>query len=223
VATSLKVTATINRTLNETRTRIRGTCASETLAPTNTTQNSTVNTFLQISGIVDDVTGNVTKDAQGNAVIIATRSKTLNLPEPDGTRTIEYTVQLNLKQEPRDTDLELDIVAPATATPEGGLTYAVNLHNKSNANANDIRAEFFLPEGFTVLDTQGWSGCVTVLTTVTCKASSLAANERRAFLIDVKAPASVGEYVVSARVSSAERDTNSSDNFDTGVTSIVEP
>ena len=121
-------------------------------------------------------------------------------------------------------DLELSILAPASATPEGKLTYAVNLHNKSTrVVASNLRAEFFLPAGFTVTDIQGWSGCTTLGSAVTCTLTSLAAGERRAFLIDVQAPASVGEVIVSARVTATEGDPTPTDNFDTGATLLIAP
>jgi hypothetical protein len=138
------------------------------------------------------------------------------------TETLSADWEFNLGEAPT-VDLELGVIAPATAAPDGKLTYAVNLHNKTQNAANNIRAEFFLPDGFRVLDTQGWSGCVTVLTTVTCKAATLEGNERRAFLVDVQAPASGGEYIMTARVSSDERETNSSDNLALGATLIVQP
>ena len=178
--------------------------------------------------------GEITINPDGSRSIAGTRTVTESgdvppsVPNQTNTRSVNYTLTWDLRTPPvvnptTPVDLELGIIAPVSAAPEGKLTYAVNLRNKSTVAATGIRAEFYLPAGFTVTDTQGWSGCVTIQTTVTCAAPSLAAGERRAFLIDVQAPASGGEYIVSARVSSNERDLNLSDNFDLGATLILEP
>jgi uncharacterized repeat protein (TIGR01451 family) len=117
-------------------------------------------------------------------------------------------------------DLEISMIAPATATPDGNITYAVNLHNKSETSASNVRVEFSLPQDFTIIDNVGWSGCTTIQTTVTCKLETLAANERRAFLVNVKAPADAGFYVMQTRVGANETDPDFSNNSDVGITVI---
>ncbi len=178
----------------------------------------------------ETVKGNGTLKTNPDGSLAIVGSSTINQTRDAGfgiTRTVNYTLNWNLKTDlivtqSKPADLELSMIAPASATTEGKLTYAINLHNKSTSPANNIRAEFYLPEGFTITDIQGWSGCTTILTTVTCKLSSLAADERRAFLIDVKAPASGGVYVMSARVSADETDPNLSDNLAVGSTIVDE-
>jgi uncharacterized repeat protein (TIGR01451 family) len=175
--------------------------------------------------------GDITRDAEGNGSIDLQFAETLDLCtkfpfcSEGETETTQYSVRLNLKQgkTSKDADLELGILAPASATLGGTLTYAVNLRNKSTNDATGIRAEFYLPEGFTILATPGWTGCTTLQTTVICTAPTLAANDRRALLIDVQAPTAVGAYIVSARVSSDQNDPDQSDNFDTGATLLLEP
>ena len=117
-------------------------------------------------------------------------------------------------------DLVLTLIAPAFAEPEGLLTYAVNLVNRGAGAATVVRAEFSLPQGFSIIGTTGWSGCVTAGTSAVCQASGMAAGEQRAFLIDVKAPATAGSYTVRGRVSSAEIDANFTDNHAQAVTDI---
>lgn len=224
----MKVQESYTITREEFKTYRGGTCSPEQLAPVIENKTGTYISNMSALDHIPILRGSIARDAQGNGLIVARVAETINIPQswPLGaTRTFQYTVALNLKQvrPAQDVDLGLNLIAPASAAPQGKLTYAVNLQNKSTVAATGIRAEFYLPAGFTVTDTQGWSGCVTIQTTVTCTAPSLAAGERRAFLIDVQAPASGGDYIVSARVSANETDPNSSDNFDTGATLILEP
>ncbi len=121
------------------------------------------------------------------------------------------------------TDVALELIAPATALPDGALTYAVNLVNKSEVAATALRAEFALPAGFTIVGTTGWDGCTTIGTTAVCSTASLAAAERRAFLIDVRAPAAGGRYTVRARVAAVELDSNFADNQASATTDIDDP
>ncbi len=187
--------------------------------------------MMRYYGLTDFV-GNITRDAEGNGIIDLQDAGTIdycnskNPCQVGETKTSQYSFKLNLKQgkTSKDADLELGILAPASATLGGTLTYAVNLRNKSTTNdATNIRAEFYLPEGFTIVATPGWTGCTTIQTTVTCTAPTLAPNDRRALLIDVQAPTSIGAYIVSARVSSNETDPDQSNNFDTGATLLLEP
>ena len=119
-----------------------------------------------------------------------------------------------------DADLEISMIAPTTVAPSGNITYAVNLHNKGEIGASNVRVEFSLPEDFTIIDSVGWSGCTTILATVTCKLPTLPANERRAFLVNVKAPADSGFYVMQARVGADESDPDYSNNSNVGITEI---
>ena len=221
---------TAGQTTTSTGVRISGECTGivdfSPVPPVTRTSSGVMNAIQRIS--LPRLTFPVTLNPSGSSIVVSNVSGSVPVRGSisNSTATVQYAVALDLKPQTSDADqvdLELDIIAPVSAALEGKLTYAVNLRNKSQTAANNIRAEFYLPEGFTVLDTQGWSGCVTVLTTVTCAASSLAAGERRAFLIDVQAPASGGDYIVSARVSSNETDPNLSDNFDLGATLILEP
>lgn len=221
---------TSGQTQTATGSKISGVCDGVVdFTPVSSTTNSTFEGAAPQFLSLPSLTGAVTKDATGTGIISTTLSAKGSIPSgnPNTTKNLDYTVILDLKQQPvpiSSVDLELSMIAPAIANPEGAITYAVNLHNKSlTTSASNIRAEFFLPEGFTVTDTQGWSGCTTIQTTVTCSLSSLATDERRAFLIDVKVPASGGVYLMSARVTAKESDPNLSDNFAVGSTIVEEP
>jgi uncharacterized repeat protein (TIGR01451 family) len=226
-ATSFKGTFTFTRAESTTGAYRSGVCKDGEI-PSSSSTNS--GSFVSTFGFnLPELRGSVTRDANGNKVIVGSASGTVDIPvsfPPNAKKSIQYTLALNLKERVASSsaaDLELGLIAPATATPEGKLTYAVNLRNKSANTASNVRAAFFLPEGFTVLSTAGWSGCSTILTTVTCTLSSLAGNNRRAFLIDVQAPASSGEYTVGAQVFATESDPNPEDNFALGLTTITAP
>lgn len=120
-------------------------------------------------------------------------------------------------------NLSISIIAPAEVPPEAAVTYAVNLRNFGPAPTSDLRAEFSLPTGFTVVGTTGWQQCETIGTTVTCRASSLASGEQRAFLVDVLAPLGEGEFTVSARVLSGTSDPDFADNERTATTIVTAP
>jgi uncharacterized repeat protein (TIGR01451 family) len=160
----------------------------------------------------------------GEKVIILNKSDDyINEISKGVTTRVQYSINLNLSNKPPSTDLELGIVTPARATAGSTFTYAVNIRNKSDTIATGIRAEFYLPKGFTVLATPGWTGCTTLQTTAICTAPSLAAKDRRALLIDVQAPLAAGIHIVSAKVSSNESDLNPSDNGSASTTLLLEP
>ena len=142
---------------------------------------------------------------------------------PGNSVSQTMSITLNLSEGPllsSSADLVLTLIAPDVAAPEGLLTYAVNLVNRGAGVATVVRAEFSLSQGFSIIGTTGWSGCVTAGTSAVCQASGMAAGEQRAFLIDVKAPATAGIYTVRGRVSSAEIDANFTDNHAQAVTDI---
>jgi uncharacterized repeat protein (TIGR01451 family) len=119
-----------------------------------------------------------------------------------------------------EANLEISMIAQDPVAPNSNITYAVNLQNKSETGASNVRVEFSLPEDFAIIDSVGWSGCTTVLTTITCKLEKLAANERRAFLVNVKASADAGFYVMQARVGADENDPDFGNNSNVGITEI---
>jgi len=138
-------------------------------------------------------------------------------------RTINLTMDLRERPSSRaTTDVALELIAPASAAPDAALTYAVNLVNRSKVPATALRAEFALPVGFAIVGTTGWEGCTTIGTTTACTAARLAADERRAFLIDGRTPAAGGRYDVKARVGTFELDANFADNQAAATTQIVE-
>lgn len=142
------------------------------------------------------------------------------LPAANG---LTGTLTMDLRERPASratTDVELGLIAPSTAAPGAALTYAVNLTNKSKVAATSLRAEFALPAGYAIVSISGWAGCTTIGTTAVCTAASLAADERRAFLIDVQAPVAGGQYTVKARVASLELDSNFADNHASATTGI---
>ncbi len=224
--TSFNGAFNFTRSQSETRAYRSGQCKDDDLKPSSSSNSGSYSSVFGFN--LPELRGAITTDASDKKTIVGNASGTINIPVdfPVGAqKTIQYSINLNLKElvASSSADVELDLIAPASAAPSGKLTYAVNLHNKSSNAATNLRAEFFLPEGFTVTDIQGWSGCATLGSVVTCTLSSLAAGERRAFLIDVQAPASVGESIVSARVTATEGDSTPSDNLDTGATLIAEP
>ena len=109
-------------------------------------------------------------------------------------------------------NLAVEIVAPPTATPNGDITYGVNLRNFGPTAAADVRAEFALPDGYALVEAIGWETCTTTLSTVVCRAAELASGEQRAFLVTVVAPAEAGVSTVSARVTSATHDRDYTNN-----------
>ncbi|GGJ26132.1 DUF11 domain-containing protein [Deinococcus roseus] len=117
-------------------------------------------------------------------------------------------------------DLALTLTAPSKATPLQNLTYAVNLQNLSSSSAQNILAEFTLPEGFKLVGTTGWSACNQVQSTVLCLAPELKKEEQKAFLVDVKAPEATGTFTLKAEVSSSTPDPVLTNNQTTGTTTI---
>ncbi len=145
------------------------------------------------------------------------------LPGSTAQNSRSYTLALNMSLEEGlapTTDLALTLDALPFAEPLGFMTYAVNLTNKGGRAANDVRAEFTLPAGWALIGTTGWSGCTTTGTVVVCRAASLAAGERRAFLVDTQAPNGTGSFIARARVSAAEGDSDFSNNTAQAVTEI---
>lgn len=169
--------------------------------------------------------GTLAVDAQGRRSLALADGLAETVPGATPGNSVSQTmsITLNLSEGPlrsSSADLGLTLIAPAFAEPEGLLTYAVNLVNRGAGAATVVRAEFSLPQGFAIIGTTGWNGCVTAGTSAVCQASGMAAGEQRAFLIDVKAPATVGSYTVQGRVSSAELDANFTDNHGQAVTEI---
>jgi hypothetical protein len=97
---SLRVAAKITsrRTVTETRTQISGTCSAENLTPQNTNEERTNDVFIGVGGAVDDIQGQITRDASGQENIIVDESKTKDLSSGQETRTINYRIQLNVKR-----------------------------------------------------------------------------------------------------------------------------
>lgn len=161
---------------------------------------------------------------------------------PDGRRSIQFsgpttlittatgssqttTVALDLQEGPStraSTDLSVALVARPTVQALGSLTYSVNLQNLGAGPATEVRTEFSLPPGWLVRGQTGWSACAVSLNSVVCRTDRLEAGERRAFLEDVTAPAALGQYTTSARVSAAEFDTDFSNNHTETTSTIVE-
>ncbi len=109
-------------------------------------------------------------------------------------------------------NLAVEIVAPPSVSPNGDITYGVNLRNFGPTAAADVRAEFTLPDGYALVDAIGWETCTTTLSTVVCRAAELASGEQRAFLVTVVAPAEAGVSTVLARVTSATHDRDYTNN-----------
>jgi hypothetical protein len=89
---------TSRRTVTETRTQISGTCSAENLTPQNTNEERTNDVFIGVGGAVDDIQGQITRDASGQENIIVDESKTKDLSSGQETRTINYRIQLNVKR-----------------------------------------------------------------------------------------------------------------------------
>jgi len=161
---------------------------------------------------------------------------------PNGRRSIQFsgpttlitsangssqtvTVALDLQEGPStraSTDLSVELVARPTVQALGSLTYSVNLQNLGAGPATEVRTEFSLPPGWLVTSQTGWSGCAVSLNSVVCRTDRLETGERRAFLVDVTAPAALGLYTTSARVSAAELDTDFSNNLAETTSTLVE-
>lgn len=165
-----------------------------------------------------------TSATTGRRTIIANTATSGPLPGSDAERKRTFTVSLDMALEeglaPSATDLALTLDARPFAEPLGFMTYAVNLANRGGRIANDLRAEFTLPAGWTLIGTTGWSGCATTGTVVVCRAASLNPAEQRAFLVDVQAPNGTGTFLARARVSAAEGDSDFNNNTALFVTEI---
>ncbi|MCV2370277.1 DUF11 domain-containing protein [Roseateles oligotrophus] len=162
--------------------------------------------------------GNITVDADGRRAI-----RFQGTPVVNEFKTLALT--LDLKEGPSrsaSTDLSVELVATPTVKPAGTLTYSVNLLNQGFGRATDVRTEFKLPPGWSVLGQVGWSGCSSSLNTVVCRTEQIDVGERRAFLVDVQAPLALGLYTISARVSAAEIDTDLGNNRTETTSTIVE-
>ena len=135
-----------------------------------------------------------------------------------------YTVNLDLVEgpSPEVADLTLRLDARPFAERLGFMTYAVNLVNNGTLAATDVRAEFTLPAGWTLVGTTGWSGCSASGRSVVCRVDTLAVAEQRALLVDVQAPDAGGSHTAHARVLAAEGDANLADNSAQLVTQILE-
>jgi uncharacterized repeat protein (TIGR01451 family) len=147
-------------------------------------------------------------------------------PLPGSTPERRNTFSLTLNMTLEDSlaaaapDLALALDALPFAEPLGFMTYAVNLSNTGGRVANEVRVEFTLPAGWTLVGTTGWSGCSMTGTVVVCRAASLGGGARRAFLVDVQAPDGTGTFIARASVSAAEGDSDFGNNTATLVTEI---
>jgi uncharacterized repeat protein (TIGR01451 family) len=167
--------------------------------------------------------GIVTTDANNNKVIKGTYEYvTPQDPNQAATETQKWTTTIDLHTGNPAADLALSVTAPPGAAPSEKKTYAVNLQNKSNIPATNVQVEFNVPEGFKIIEAVGWNGCKTVFTTVTCSTATLAAQERRAFLIDVQIPDAAGVHFFTARVSARESDPDLTNNQDASITTVTE-
>ena len=165
-----------------------------------------------------------TSATTGRRTIVASTASAGPLPGSDADRRRAYTLSLEMSLEEGPAtgtiDLALTLDARPFAEPLGFMTYAVNLANRGSLVATNLRAEFTLPAGWSLIGTTGWSGCSSTGTVVVCRADSLNPGEQRAFLVDVKAPNSTGTFIARARVSATEGDTNFNDNTALVVTEI---
>jgi uncharacterized repeat protein (TIGR01451 family) len=179
-------------------------------------QDITVERFPGFEGVI-------TTDANNNKVIKGTY-EFIKPPDPNQEvpETKKWTTTVDLHTGDPAADLALSVTGPTGAAPSEKKTYAVNLQNLSNIPATNIQVEFNLPEGFKIIEAVGWNGCTTVFTTVTCTTATLAAQERRAVLIDVQVPDATGFNVFSARVSAREIDPDLTNNQESRITTVTE-
>ncbi|MFN7727441.1 MAG: hypothetical protein ACK5QH_20490 [Rubrivivax sp.] len=189
---------------------------------TTTTLTAPFDAFFYFSSTGVYLSGAIGVDSDGRRTIRYTGTP-VAVSQGGSSRTV--TLALDLKEGPSKlatTDLSVALVATPTVKPLGTLTYSVNLQNKGSAAATEVRTEFVLPTGWSVVGQVGWSGCSTSVNTVVCRAERMEAGEQRAFLVDVQAPEALGLYTISARVSSAEVDTDFSNNRTETISNIVE-
>lgn len=95
---SMRMRVHLQRTVVQTRTRVRGTCTAENLTPQNVNEDRTVNGFLFTSNQIPNVEGQITQDAQGRPVISVDDSRTVDLSpnSSENVHTFNYTLQLRL-------------------------------------------------------------------------------------------------------------------------------
>lgn len=110
------------------------------------------------------------------------------------------------------TDLAVEIVGSARREPGEAFTLVINLRNRSAVEATAVRAEFEVPPGWTITDLTGGTGCERSLASVVCRLDSVTRLAPRAVLVEVVAPALIGEHKLVARVSSLELDSDPTNN-----------